>query len=128
VAATVAKSAEKAAAEEGAAADHPAPPPMLEWTGEELYEWLMAMRAFRRTRTYGCLFRLKKPKAEDLGQIVWLGSLWHEGGRYRVASALLDSIPEDKSTGLTRAERWQNLMRELKPQGIDAVLGLHPAT
>lgn len=126
VAATVAKSAEKAAAEEegGAAAARIPPPPMLEWTGEELFEWLMAMRAFRRTRTYGCLYRLKKPKAEDLGQIVWLGSMWHEGGRYRIASALLDSIPEDKSTGLTRAERWQTLMRELKPAGIDHVVGL----
>jgi hypothetical protein len=75
----------------------------------------MAMRAFRRTRTYGCLYRLPKPKAEDLGQIVWLGSMWHEGGRYRVASALLNSIPEDKSPGLTRAERWLQLMQQLKP-------------
>ena len=120
VAATVAKSAEKAAEAEEAAAEtrKPPPPPMLEWTGEELFEWLMAMRAFRRTRTYGCLFRLKRPKAEDLGQIVWLGSLWHEGGRYRVASALLDSIPEDKSTGQSRAERWQTLMRELQPRSF----------
>lgn len=140
VAATVAKSAEKAELAEPettaqtnghrhmAAAVPSKPgspaPPMLEWTGAELFEWLMAMRAFRRTRTYGCLYRLKKPKAEDLGQIIWLGSTWHEGGRYRIASALLDSIPEDKSTGLTRAERWQTLMRELKPQGIDAVMGL----
>ncbi len=121
VAATVAKSAEKAASreEEGPLEERrPPAPPMLEWTGEELFEWVMAMRAFRRTRTYGCLFRLKKPKAEDLGQIVWLGSLWHEGGRYRVASALLDSIPEDKSHGLSRAERWQTLMRQLQPQSF----------
>jgi hypothetical protein len=144
VAATVAKSADKACRAEGdghdaraSTPDHPSgrgegassppvsiAPPMLEWTGEELFEWLMAMRAFRRTRTYGCLFRLKKPKAEDLGQIIWLGSTWYEGNRYRVASALLDSIPEDKSTGLTRAERWQTLMRELKPAGIDQVVGL----
>ena len=127
VAATVAKSAQKAAEGDGGGggeAKRIPPPPMLEWTGEELFEWLMAMRAFRRTRTYGCLYRLKKPKAEDLGQILWLGSTWHEGGRYRVASALLDSIPEDKSSGLSRAQRWQTLMRQLKPQGIDTVMGL----
>lgn len=135
VAATVAKSAEKAADAEncvgrdslpgdGSSSQESArrsPPPMLEWTGEELFEWLMAMRAFRRTRTYGCLYRLKKPKAEDLGQIIWLGSTWHEGGRYRVASALLDSIPEDKSLGLTRAQRWQQLMRELQPRDLVGV-------
>lgn len=139
VAATVAKSAEKAG-ERCAACDgtgkYPSgavckscggsgrvpagthAPPMLEWTGEELFEWLMAMRAFRRTRTYGCLYRLKKPKAEDLGQIVWLGSTWHEGGRYRIASALLDSIPEDKSLGRSPQERWQTLMRELQPRDL----------
>ena len=79
------------------------------------------MRAFRRTRTYGCLYRLKRPKPEDLGQILWLGSTYYERGRYHVRSALLDSIPEDKSPGLTPAQRWMALIRELKPDGWDAV-------
>ncbi|MDQ2640749.1 MAG: hypothetical protein M3Y79_09255, partial [Pseudomonadota bacterium] len=31
-------------------------PPMLAWTGSELAEWLEAMRGFRRSRSYGCLY------------------------------------------------------------------------
>jgi len=111
VAATVAKSADKA----GESGDRPPPPPMLEWTGAELLEWLRAMRGFRRTRTYGCLFRLKRPEPEDLGQIIWLGRIDHDGAGYRLSSRLLNSIPEDKSSGVSAIERWQTLMRELKP-------------
>jgi hypothetical protein len=118
VAATVAKSAQKADLESRDEGARPPPPPMLEWTGGELLEWLRAMRGFRRTRTYGCLFRLKKPKAEDLGQIVWLGRVDYRGGRYRLSSALLDSIPEDKSIGLSAAERWLALKKALGLAGI----------
>lgn len=117
VAATVAKSAQKAAAEEEGGARVP-PPPMLEWTGKELLEWLLAMRGFRRTRTYGCLYKLKKPEPEDLGQIVWIGRVDHNGQRYSLSSALLNSIPEDKSAGLSPQERWLALIRSLKPAGI----------
>jgi len=119
VAATVAKSAEKAAAEEGAAAGNRVPPPpMLEWTGAELLEWLLAMRGFRRTRTYGCLFRLKRPEPEDLGQIIWLGQVASDGVRHRARSALLDSIPEDKSTGLSGVAAYIAMLRGLALPGI----------
>lgn len=119
-AATVAKSAQKAAqaATLRDGTERVPPPPMLEWTGAELLEWLLAMRGFRRTRTYGCLFRLKKPKAEDLGQIVWLGRLDYEGGRYRVRSALLESIPEDKSSGLTGVAAYVAMLRGLALPGL----------
>ena len=96
----------------------PPPPPMLEWTGSELLEWLRAMRGFRRTRTYGCLFRLKKPKAEELGQVVWLGRVDYRSGRYRLSSALLNSIPEDNFSGLTPAERFEAFFRTLAPGGL----------
>jgi hypothetical protein len=117
VAATVAKSAHKA---QDAEADQvrPPPPAMLEWTGSELLEWLRAMRGFRRTRTYGCLFRLKKPKAEDMGQIIWLGRVDYQGGRYRLSSTLLGSIPEDNFSGRTPRERWEALIRSLAPGGL----------
>lgn len=121
VAATVAKSAEKARVAEGlcdGTEERPPPPPMLEWTGAELFEWLMAMRGFRRTRTYGCLYRLKRPEVEDLGQIVWLGRVDHQGGRYRLSSALLDSIPEDKSSGQSVMQRYISMLRGLALPGI----------
>jgi hypothetical protein len=118
VAATVAKSAEKALESDGGGGGEEKrvpPPPMLEWSGRELLEWMLAMRGFRRTRTYGRLFRLPKPEAEDLGQIVWLGRVDHNGQGYSLSSRLLNSIPEDKSTGLTPMERWLALLQSLKP-------------
>jgi hypothetical protein len=120
VAATVSKSARKAAEAATLRDGTPRvpPPPMLEWTGAELLEWLRAMRGFRRTRTYGCLFRLKKPKAQDLGQIVWLGRLDYGEGRYRLSSALLESIPEDKSTGLTGVAAYVAMLRGLALPGL----------
>jgi len=138
VAATVAKSADKAVCGDqagegdagsisargpggpGGAASPPrvSAPPMLEWTGAELLEWLLAMRGFRRTRTYGCLFRLKRPKAEDLGQIVWLGRVDYAGGGYRLSSRLLDSIPEDKSSGLSGVAAYVAMLRGLALPGI----------
>jgi hypothetical protein len=120
VAATVSKSARKAAEAATLRDGTPRtpPPPMLEWTGAELLEWLLAMRGFRRTRTYGCLYRLKKPKAEDLGQIIWLGRIDYDGGGYRLRSALLESIPEDKSTGLTGVAAYVAMLRGLALPGL----------
>lgn len=118
--ATVTKSQEKAskAATLRDGTPREPPPPMLQWTGAELLEWLRAMRGFRRTRTYGCLFRLKKPKPEDLGQIVWLGRGEHDGSRYRWGSALLKSITEDKSTGLTGVAAYVAMLRGLALPGL----------
>lgn len=94
------------------------PPPMLQWSGAELLEWLRAMRGFRRTRTYGCLFRLKKPKPEDLGQVIWLGRGEHDGSRYVWCSALLKSITEDKSLGITGPAAYIALLRGLALPGL----------
>jgi hypothetical protein len=91
-----------------------APPPMLQWTGPELKEWLEAFHAFRRTRTYGVLYRLPDPEP-DIGPIVWLGRVSLEGGRYVKRIPLLDSIPEDKSLGLTPLERYWKLCRQMHP-------------
>ena len=106
VAATVSKS-------EDHAGRSPAPP-MLEWTGPELTEWLCAMHGFRRTRTYGVLYRLPKPQP-DVGPIVWLGRVSWERGRYVHAIPLLDSIPEDKSLYPTPLSRYLRLIQRLKP-------------
>jgi hypothetical protein len=120
VAATVAKSAEKAEAatrlRDGR--ERVPPPPMLEWTGAELLEWLRAMRGFRRTRTYGCLFRLKRPEPEDLGQIIWLGPIAHDGSRYRASAALLESITEDKSLGIAGPAAYIAMLRGLALPGL----------
>jgi len=120
VAATVSKSAEKAAKAATLRDGTPRepPPPMLEWSGAELLEWLRAMRGFRRTRTYGCLFRLKRPEPEDLGQIIWLGPIAHDGSRYRASAALLESITEDKSLGIVGPEAYVAMLRGLALGGL----------
>lgn len=121
VAATVAKSAEKAvegAGGGGGEAKRIPPPPMLEWTGAELLEWLRAMRGFRRTRTYGCLFRLKRPEPDELGQVIWLGWGHYDGREYRQRSALLDSITEDKSSGIVGPAAYVALLRGLALGGL----------
>ena len=138
VAATVTKSADKAALSDrsiptAAATAAPCgdesgvdrsesarPPPMLEWTGSELLEWMRAMRGFRRTRSYGCLFGLTKPEREEDGPIIWLGTFSSRGyGRgYDLQIPLLRSIPEDKSIGQSPAERWLALIKALKPAGV----------
>lgn len=112
VAATVAKSAEHADSGKSRA------PPMLEWTGVELLEWLRAMHGFRRTRSYGELYGLDDPEVEEVGPIVWLGSVSLVRGRYRHRCTLLGSIPEDKFPGLSDTQRWQALKRALAPGGL----------
>jgi hypothetical protein len=76
--------------------DYPAPP-MLEWTGTEVAEWLKAFHGFRRTRGYGQLYGLTRLDPPALGAIAWLGRVLWQGGRFVHRLALLDSIPEDKS-------------------------------
>lgn len=112
VAATVSKSAEHAAAGTSRA------PPMLEWTGSELLEWLRAMRGFRRTRTYGVLYGLKDPEPEEIGPVVMIGTMSLQRGRYVRRFTLLDSIPEDKYPGLSDRERLAAFIRALAPGGL----------
>jgi hypothetical protein len=89
-------------------------PAMLEWSGAELTEWLCAMHAFRRTRTYGVLYRLPDPEP-DVGPVVWIGQVRMQHGRYVHSVPLLDSIPEDKSLHLSPLERFKKLCRQMKP-------------
>lgn len=112
VAATVAKSAQHR--DDGRS---PAPP-MLEWSAGELLEWLRAFHGFRRTRGYGALYGLEAPEREEVGPVAWLGSVSLQGGRYKVRSALLDSIPEDKSRPRSRRSVLEALLRTLAPGGI----------
>ena len=115
VAATVAKSAEHLTKKGRTPA-----PPMLEWTPDELLEWLRAMHGFRRTRAYGAMYGLDEPEAEELGAVVWVGTVSLQGGRYKHRLTLLDSIPEDKFSGLAPADRWRAMIQALMPRPLAA--------
>lgn len=91
---------------------------MLAWAGVELAEWLRAFHGFRRTRSYGLLYGVKRPESEGLGVIAWLGRIVWQAGRYCHRLALLDSIPEDKSAAdvgpLDRRTSWQRFRHRLR--------------
>lgn len=76
----------------------PQPPAMIEWTAGEFLEWWNAHRGLRRTRTFGCLYKVPKPEKVDTSGAVWIGSHVYDGTRFVQRSALLGSIPGDKST------------------------------
>jgi hypothetical protein len=103
-----------------------AAPPMLAWTGDELGEWLMAMRGFRRTRSYGSLFGAPKVVPEELADVVWLGSVRLRGGMYALRLRLLDSIPEDKSGSSSALERWKKYLARVKPPPEPGAAPLNP--
>jgi hypothetical protein len=96
-------------------------PAFVDWSDDAILEWLEAFRRFRRTRTYGQLYRLPKPAQLELWQFVHLGLItWHGSSRGYVARfPLLDSIPGDKST--SPAERWEALKALLRGRGPPAV-------
>jgi len=124
VAATVAKSREKNfRARDGE--DRPRPPSMLEWSDAELYEFIYAMKGFRRTRSYGELYKIKKPEREELGEIIHIGQLRAIGGAIVARCALLESIPGDNFPGMSGADRWRALKKALSIADLegDASIG-----
>jgi hypothetical protein len=72
-------------------------PAMTEWTAAEWLEWWQAHRKFRRTRSYGCMFKLGKPAPESTAGFVHIGWFATYRGRIFLRSALLDSIQGDNS-------------------------------
>jgi hypothetical protein len=85
------KSAEKLAAHQTQA------PAMTEWTAAEWLEWWDAHKRFRRTRSYGCLYKIGKPAAQSTLGFVHVGWFATYRGRLFFRSALLDSIQGDNS-------------------------------
>ena len=75
-----------------AAAGKSCAPPMTEWPPERLAEWYDGQQRFRRTRTYGCMYKVKKPEADfHMDEIQWQGTIkFTSAGSYWV-----DLIPED---------------------------------
>ncbi|MGH3782556.1 MAG: hypothetical protein ACRDRO_18530, partial [Pseudonocardiaceae bacterium] len=103
--------------------DRPPAPAMLDWTGSELLEWMKAQRGFRRTRSYGCLFKVGKPEPLEAGPRTFIGNMtWRRGqGGYQIRlgpSLPIGSIPEDKSLGSGARNRLEALLRCLAPGGL----------
>lgn len=59
---------------------------MTEWRFDQFHEWFSAGKGFRRSRTYGCLYRFKgKPDlGVSLDTVKWIGTINHDGYSYVV--------------------------------------------
>lgn len=66
-------------------------PPMTGWPGDLWREWFDAQQGFRRTRSYGALYKVPKPDTESLEDVEWVGAIkFTDAGNYWV-----DLIPGD---------------------------------
>lgn len=93
--------------------DRPPAPPLIEWTAPEFLEWWRAHKRFRRSRGYGCLFRIAKPEKESLDGFEAVGTVTRESGRLVRRLHLLESILGDKSTTPDARERLRQHLRRL---------------
>ena len=57
-------------------------PAMIEWEPWELIEWHLANKGFRRTRSYGCLFKIGKPDNDFEMPTHWLGRIEYRSNHY----------------------------------------------
>lgn len=100
---------EKSAAKAAIAGDddRPPPPAMTQWTPAEWVEYLDAHKRFRRSRGYGCLFKVDAPeKTTDLASFSeTVGTIDFDGERFVRRYPLLDSILGDKSSTV-EVRKW----------------------
>jgi hypothetical protein len=120
------------AADLGAAPGRPAAPPMLEWTAAEWLEWWYAHRGFRRSRGYGCLFKLDDPEPETVDGFETIATGQRDSRGCMVWRwTLLESIPGDNSTAMTEEtflERYRRAIWHLSGPPDDARRCLSLAT
>ncbi len=59
---------------------------MTSWSFEQFHEWFIAGKGFRRSRSYGCLYRFDgiPDKGVALEDVIWCGSIAHDGTAYQV--------------------------------------------
>lgn len=59
---------------------------MTSWSWSQFHEWFMAGKGFRRSRSYGCLYRFEgiPDKGVALEDVIWCGSIAHDGTAYQV--------------------------------------------
>lgn len=92
----------------------PVAPALIEWTADEFVEWWGAHQRFRRSRGYGCLYRLEDPdETESLEGFRPIGSVRSVGGKLVRTFPLLGSIPGDKSSGMSLRDRFRRAIERL---------------
>lgn len=75
-------------------------PGMTSWPWDAWEEWYRAGRGFRRSRSYGCLYRVPTvTKGLTLDEIEWVGQVKHTGYEYQVFLKDLSSLSVDLIQG-----------------------------
>ena len=95
----------------------PQAPPMLAWSPESWLEWWDAQQRFRRTRSYGCLFKTPKPEPKGMHDVEWLGVIGWHNGEYKTSGPLC-LAPGDKSTNHHDPPRPYQA-EQFAPSGVD---------
>ena len=67
-------------------------PAMIEWTGDELIEWDVAMHGYRRTRGYGTLYNVPKPDVTPAKVLRWLAYIEHRPSGYVITRRAHDLL------------------------------------
>lgn len=59
---------------------------MTSWDFDQFHEWFTAGKGFRRSRSYGCLYRFDgiPDRGIALEDVQWIGSIRHDGTAYQV--------------------------------------------
>lgn len=98
----VVKYAAKHIGEKSADGQHTKSKGMIEWSFDQWHEWFVSGKGFRRSRTYGCLYKFDgmPDKGIDLANVEWVGTVRHTGTRYKFTasrrlSAVVDLIQAD---------------------------------
>lgn len=97
----------------GSLSERPPAPAMIEWTADEFTEWWSAHKGFRRSRGYGCLYRVDDPEPDSIAGFEAVGTVKHEGTKLVRRFTLLESIPGDKSSTGDLRERLKSHIRRL---------------
>jgi len=90
---------------------------MTSWSMDQFHEWFMAGKGFRRSRSYGCLYRFDgiPDKGVALEDVIWVGSINHDGTAYQVH--LKHQVGGVKTVDLIQADNFatRSLTQALPP-------------
>lgn len=79
---------------------------MTSWSWEHFDEWFKAGKGFRRSRSYGCLYRFDgiPDKGVALEDVLWVGTIRHDGTAYEVN--LKREFQSSKAVDLIQADNF----------------------
>lgn len=96
---------------------------MTSWDFDQWHEWFVAGKGFRRSRSYGCLYRFDgiPDKGVALEDVLWVGSINHDGTSYAVK---MHRNVESIAVDLIQADNFASPNSDFQNRGH--CLGINP--